>query len=132
MIPASACAASSLLRPFAISRQNQRSTSRRCDGLPGDFIADRPVNSFIQPAGLATATPHLEVLRRRRESALASAVGVMDQLDVGAARSRADAIRRASQTRLARMCDASCQPTTRRLQTSMTNAKNTRPSQQRR
>ena len=37
--------------------------------MPGDFIADRPVNSFIQPAGLPTATPHQEVLRRPRESA---------------------------------------------------------------
>jgi hypothetical protein len=64
-----AYAASSLLRPFAISRQNHRSTSRRCDGLPGDFIAERPVNSFIQPAGLPIATPLLEVLRRPRESA---------------------------------------------------------------
>src|SRR3954463_15451575 len=69
-----ACAASSLLRPFAISRQNHRSTSRRCDGLPGDFIAERPVNSFIQPAGLPIATPLLEVLRRPRESALAALV----------------------------------------------------------
>jgi hypothetical protein len=37
--------------------------------LPGDFIADRPVSSFIQPAGLPIATPHLEVLQRPRESA---------------------------------------------------------------
>jgi hypothetical protein len=64
-----ACAASSLLRPFAISHQNRRSTSRRCDGLPGDFIAERPVSSFIHPAGLPIATPRLEVLRRPRESA---------------------------------------------------------------
>ncbi|MQA11844.1 MAG: hypothetical protein GEU98_25515 [Pseudonocardiaceae bacterium] len=27
---------------MAISRQNSRSTSRRCDGAPGDFIGDRP------------------------------------------------------------------------------------------
>jgi transposase InsO family protein len=54
---------------LAISCQNHRSTSRRCDGLPGDFIAERPVNSFIQPAGLPIATPHIEVLRRPRESA---------------------------------------------------------------
>jgi transposase InsO family protein len=32
--------------------------------LPGDFIADRPVNSFIHPAGLPIATPLVEVLRR--------------------------------------------------------------------
>jgi transposase InsO family protein len=63
------CAASSLLRPLAISRQNHRSTSRRCDGFPGDFITERPVNAFIQPAGLPIATPHIEVLRRPRESA---------------------------------------------------------------
>jgi transposase InsO family protein len=37
--------------------------------LPGDFIADRPVNSVIHPAGLPIATPHLKVLRRPRESA---------------------------------------------------------------
>jgi hypothetical protein len=37
--------------------------------LPGDFIAERPVNSFIHPAGLPIATPHIEVLRRPRESA---------------------------------------------------------------
>jgi transposase InsO family protein len=37
--------------------------------LPGDFIAERPVNSVIQPAGLPIATPLIEVLRRLRESA---------------------------------------------------------------
>src|SRR5215203_2620221 len=62
-------AASSLLRPLAISRQNHRSTSRRCDGLPGDFIAERPVNSIIHPAGLPIATPLIEVLPRPLESA---------------------------------------------------------------
>jgi hypothetical protein len=51
-----AAAASSVLSPLAISRQNHNSTSRRCDGLPGDFIAERPVNSFIQPAGRPIAT----------------------------------------------------------------------------
>jgi hypothetical protein len=40
--------------------------------LPGDFIADRPVSSFIQPAGLPIATPHLKVLRRPRESAMST------------------------------------------------------------
>src|SRR3954470_23209804 len=79
-----AAAASSLLRPSAISRQNHRSTSRRCDGLPGDFIAERPVNAFIQPAGLPIATPHLEALRRPRESALTAGVGAMHEFDVGA------------------------------------------------
>jgi hypothetical protein len=37
--------------------------------LPGDFIAERPVNSVIQPAGLPIAAPLIEVLRRPRESA---------------------------------------------------------------
>src|SRR3954454_3618325 len=64
-----AAAASSLLRPLAISRQNRRSTLRRCDGLPGDFIAERPVNAVIQPAGLPIATPLIKVLRRPVEFA---------------------------------------------------------------
>ena len=63
------CAASSLLKPSAIRRQNTRSTSRRCDGLPGDFIGDLPVNSFIHPAGLPITTSSIEVLRRPVESA---------------------------------------------------------------
>jgi hypothetical protein len=49
---------------LAISRQNERSTSRRSDGAPGDFIGDLPVNSFIHPAGLPIGTSELEVLRR--------------------------------------------------------------------
>src|SRR4051794_6220872 len=49
-----ATAASVLLTPLAISRQNSRWTSRPNDGRPGDFIADRPVNSCIHPAGLPT------------------------------------------------------------------------------
>lgn len=36
----------------AICFQNSRSISRRCDGAPGDLIGDRPVSSFIYPAGL--------------------------------------------------------------------------------
>jgi transposase InsO family protein len=36
--------------------------------LPGDFIAERPVNSLIQPAGRPIATPHIKVLRRPHES----------------------------------------------------------------
>ena len=31
---------------------------RRNDGLPGDLIADRPVNSCIHPAGLPITHPH--------------------------------------------------------------------------
>ena len=37
--------------------------------MPGDFIAERPVNSFIHPAGLPIATPHVKALRRPLESA---------------------------------------------------------------
>ena len=64
-----ATAASSLVSPLAISCQNRRSTSRRSDGAPGDFIADLPVNSLIHPAGLPIPTSTLEVLRRPVESA---------------------------------------------------------------
>src|SRR5215218_10120329 len=76
-----AAAASSVLRPLAISRQNHRSTSRRCDGLPGDFIAERPVNSVIQPAGLPIATPHIEVLRRPLEFAQYTSFAFQQVLD---------------------------------------------------
>jgi len=79
-----ACAASSLLKPSAIRRQNARSTSRRCDGLPGDFIADRPVSSFIHPAGLPITTSSLEVLRRAVESTLTAGIGMVHELHVGA------------------------------------------------
>src|SRR5512144_2168158 len=64
-----AIAASSLLSPFAISCQNKRSTSRRSDGAPGDFIGELPVSSFIHPAGLPIATPLDQVLQRPLESA---------------------------------------------------------------
>src|SRR3954469_14693522 len=64
-----AAAASSLDRPLATSRQNSRSTSRRSDGFPGDFIGERPVNSFIQPAGRPIDTPVIEVLQGPVESA---------------------------------------------------------------
>jgi transposase InsO family protein len=37
--------------------------------LPGDVIAERPVNSFIQPAGRPIATPQVEVLQRPLEFA---------------------------------------------------------------
>jgi hypothetical protein len=49
--------------------QDAPSTSRRCDGLPGDFIGDLPVNSFIHPTGLPSTTSSIEVLRRPVESA---------------------------------------------------------------
>jgi len=64
-----AIAASSLVSPLAISRQNNRSTSRRSDGLPGDFIGALPVNSRIHPAGLPINTSTIEVLRPPVESA---------------------------------------------------------------
>jgi hypothetical protein len=61
-------AATSLVHPVAISRQNARSVSRRNDGFPGDFITGLPVATFIQPAGLPIATSRIEVLRRPVES----------------------------------------------------------------
>src|SRR5512144_2968091 len=64
-----AAPASSLDAPLAISRQNRRSTSRRSEGAPGDFIGDRPVSSFIHPAGPPINTSAIEVLRRPVESA---------------------------------------------------------------
>jgi hypothetical protein len=57
-------------QPLAISTQNCRWISRRCDGAPGDFIGERPVNSFIHPAGLPINTSVIEVLRRSVESAM--------------------------------------------------------------
>jgi hypothetical protein len=63
-----------LVSPLAISRQNARSTSRRNDGAPGDFIADRPVNAVIHPAGLPINTPTIKVLRRPVESTLTAVV----------------------------------------------------------
>jgi cytochrome c biogenesis protein CcmG, thiol:disulfide interchange protein DsbE len=63
-------AASSLLKPLAISRQNNRSTSRRNEGFPGDFIGALPVNSVIHPAGLPINTSTINVLRRPVEPAL--------------------------------------------------------------
>jgi transposase InsO family protein len=63
-----ASAASSLLRPLAISCQNNRSTWRRNDGLPGDFIGALPVNSVIHPAGLPITSLHSQALRRPLES----------------------------------------------------------------
>src|SRR5262249_59412058 len=64
-----ASAASSLVKPFATSRQNNRSTSRRSDGAPGDLIAPRPLNSRIHPAGLPIATLQPRALQRPVESA---------------------------------------------------------------
>jgi hypothetical protein len=58
-----ATAASSLVSPLAISRQNNRSTSRRSDGFPGDFIGALPVSAFIHPSGLPINISKIEVLR---------------------------------------------------------------------
>lgn len=55
-------AASSEEDPFAISFQNPRSTLRRVAGAPGEIIADRPVSSFNQPAGLPINTLLIKVL----------------------------------------------------------------------
>src|SRR5665648_250308 len=73
--------ASSLVSPLAIKIQNSRSTSRRSDGAPGDFIGDLPVNSFIHPAGLPINTSEIKVLRRPVESALGAVVRVNDRRD---------------------------------------------------
>jgi hypothetical protein len=82
-----AAAAASLVTPVAISRQNSRSISLRCEGAPGDFIGDRPVNSVIQPAGLPIDTSMIEVLRRPIEFALNAPVRMMDEsFEVVAAR----------------------------------------------
>jgi transposase InsO family protein len=54
---------------LAISRQNNRSTSRRNDGFPGDFIGALPVNSVIHPAGLPITTSRINVLRAPVEPA---------------------------------------------------------------
>lgn len=47
--PPTAIPASSLVMPSAILPQNDRSTSRRIGGRPGDLIAGRPVCVTIHP-----------------------------------------------------------------------------------
>ena len=76
-----ASAASSLLRPVAISRQNKRSTSRRNDGAPGDFSGALPVNSLIHPAGLPIATPLDQALQRPVEFAQYTSYAFTQVLD---------------------------------------------------
>jgi putative transposase len=49
--------------------------------LPGDFIGDRPVNSFIHPAGLPITTSSIEVLRRPVESAQYTSFAFQQVLD---------------------------------------------------
>ncbi len=56
------------MTPVAISSQNSRSSSQRCDGAPGEFIGDRPVNSFLHPVGLPINSLLIEVLRPPIES----------------------------------------------------------------
>ena len=73
--------ASALVSPFAISRQNARCTSRRNDGRPGDFIADRPVIAVIHPAGQPIDTSTIEVLRRPVESAQYTSFAFQQVLD---------------------------------------------------
>src|SRR5215207_6403373 len=75
-----AIAASSLVSPLAISRQNKRSTSRRSDGFPGDFIGALPVNSRIHPAGLPINTSTIKVLRQPVESAQYTSVRFAETL----------------------------------------------------
>jgi len=67
--------------PFAISRQNARWTSRRNDGRPGDFIADRPVIAVIHPAGLPIHTSTIEVLRRPVESTQYTSIDSSQELN---------------------------------------------------
>jgi len=75
-----AAAASSLVTPLAISHQNSLSTSRRSDGAPGDFIGDRPVNSFIHPAGLPISTSTIKVLHRPVEFAQYLSISYSERL----------------------------------------------------
>jgi transposase InsO family protein len=49
--------------------------------LPGDFIGDRPVSSFIHPAGLPITTSSIKALRRPVESAQYVSDDYTQQLD---------------------------------------------------
>ena len=71
---------------MAISHQKSRSTSRRSEGFPGDFIGERPVKAFIHPAGLPISTSEIGVLRRAVESAQYTALRFTQRLvDAGVA-----------------------------------------------
>jgi hypothetical protein len=74
-------AASSLLKPSATRCQNNRSTSRRNDGAPGDFNGALPVNPVIHPAGLPIATLRHRALRRPLESAQYTSFDYNQELD---------------------------------------------------
>src|SRR4051812_30273837 len=76
--PASS-AASSLLNPAAIARQNLFCSSRPAtEGRPGDGNGARPDRADLRPTTFI-ATSKLLVLRRPFESALAAAIGMMQQ-----------------------------------------------------
>ena len=60
--------------------QNARSTSRRNDGFPGDFISDRPVKVVTHPTGLPIDTSRIKVLRRPVESAQYRAIRYTERL----------------------------------------------------
>jgi len=79
-----ASAASSLLNPAATRCQNNRSTSRRNDGAPGDFNGALPVNSIIHPAGLPITTLRHRALRRPLESAQYTSEDFADALQAHA------------------------------------------------
>ena len=66
--------------PVAICCQNCRSTSRRCDGAPGDRIASRPVNFCIQLAGRPINTSLSKVLRRLVESTQYASIRYSERL----------------------------------------------------
>ena len=68
------------MKPFATSSQNSFCTPRRCDGAPGDFSADLPVNSLTQLDGLPINTSYVGVLRRPIEFTLRRGVRIALQL----------------------------------------------------
>jgi transposase InsO family protein len=81
-----ATAASSLVSPSAILRQNARSTSRRIGGRPGERIAGRPVLVVIHPAARPTNTSTVEVLRRPPEPAQYTSIAFTERVaEAGAA-----------------------------------------------
>lgn len=80
-----AAAACSLDSPFAIARQNSRSTSRRTGGRPGERIDGRPVTAVTHPRGRPIVTPSLRALRRPLESAQYTSIRYSNRLlDAGA------------------------------------------------
>ena len=49
-------------------------------GAPGEIIAERPVNSFNQPAGRPINTPHIRMLRRPLESTQYTSIVLTEHL----------------------------------------------------